>query len=50
MKTYVCDICGTKIDNPHSARMREFLFEVSNCDIYQTPKHGKRKEKKHKNN
>ncbi len=45
MKAYICDICGLPIKEPYSARMREFCFTVSNCDIYQVPEKTKRKEK-----
>lgn len=39
MKAYVCDICGITIDEPHTARMREFCFSISNCDSYQVGAH-----------
>ena len=44
-KAYVCDICGATVACPHSARMREFCFTVSNCDIYQVPQKDKVKTK-----
>jgi ribosomal protein L37AE/L43A len=47
MKAYVCDICGITIDEPHSAKMREFCFTVSNCDICQLPQKNKTKVKIH---
>ena len=47
MKTYVCDICCIAIDEPHTVRMREFCFTISNCDIYQVPHKYKKKVKIH---
>lgn len=47
MRVYMCDICGITIDEPHSARMREFCFTISNCDIYQVPQKDKKKVKIH---
>ena len=47
MKAYVRDICGVAITEPYSAKMREFCFTISNCDIYQTPNKDKVKAKIH---
>ena len=37
MKTYVCDMCGIDIADPHSVEMKEFCFTVDNSDIHQVP-------------
>ena len=47
MRSFICDICGVPITDPYSARMREFCFTVSNCDIYQVPEKTKVREKIH---
>lgn len=47
MRVYACDICGDIMTEPHSARMREFCFTISNCDIYQVPQKDKQKVKIH---
>ena len=35
-KTYVCDACGTVIDNPYKARMKEFCIgcEYDLCGVF----------------
>lgn len=47
MKVYKCDSCDVMIDNPHKVRMKEFCFEVSNCDPKQIFMPVKRKKKIH---
>ena len=47
MKAYVCDVCGTTITDPYVAKLKEFYFTISNCDIYQVPQKNKIRTKIH---
>lgn len=46
-KVYQCDVCENILDNPYTAKMKEFCLTVSNCDIYQVPEDTKIKRKIH---
>lgn len=47
MRVYKCDACGEVIKEPHKVGMKEFCFEVSNCDTRQVFLPVKRKKKIH---